>query len=173
MVVNDPEYQSSIMMLLSWLEVHPCVRSLEYCNHLIPNQRSSGDERVSDWNDIFRVSSKQRIPTENRYLSDNILIMCEVLASIIAVSGITYGNRRYQVITQPAAEGFSIHSKKSSGVLFHRLQGLGTVPWNDGRYHFRVLVGSLHAPLVIHCEDLGDIKKCVHARASNTFKSLI
>ena len=98
MVVYEPEAQSSITILLICLEVRTCVQSLEYFNHLVPNKRSIGDEIVGEWADIFRISSKNRSPTENRSSSDHLIIMCEVLASIIPVLGITYGSWRYQII---------------------------------------------------------------------------
>ena len=62
MIVNKPESQYPITMLLSRLEVLPCVLSLE---HLVPNQRIVGNERVGKWTDFFRVSSKYRRTTEN------------------------------------------------------------------------------------------------------------
>ena len=87
MVVYEPESQSSITMILSWLEVCTCIVSLEDCNHLSPNQRSIGDERVGEWTDIFRVSSKHRRTTNNLFSSNNILIMCKVIAYIISYVG--------------------------------------------------------------------------------------
>ena len=95
--------------------------------------------------------------------------MCEVLASIIDVHRITCGNWIYQIIPQPVPEGLSIYSAKSSDLLFHRFQGLVTVPWINSRYHFRVLVGFLHVLLVINYTDLGELKIYVSARAPNTF----
>ena len=109
MVVYDTESQYSITMIFIWIEVHPCVRSLEYCNHLVPNQRSINDERVGEWLDIFGVSSKCRRPTEDRSSIDHLLIMCEVISSIIAVNGITCGNWSYQITPQPITEGLSIY----------------------------------------------------------------
>ena len=47
-IVNEPESQYTITMLLIRIEVRPCVRSLEDFNHLVPNQRSVGDERVGE-----------------------------------------------------------------------------------------------------------------------------
>ena len=88
MVVYDPESQSSISILLGWLEVRPCILSLEDRNHLFPNQRYIGDKRISEWIDIFRVGSKHHNPTENQYSIYHLLIMYEVLASIITVRGI-------------------------------------------------------------------------------------
>ena len=52
MVVNDPESQYTIMVLLSWIEACPCIQSLEDCNHIFPNQRSIGNERVGEWSDF-------------------------------------------------------------------------------------------------------------------------
>ena len=112
MVVNDPESQSPITMLLSWLEVRPCVRYLEDFNHLVPNQRYVSNERVGEWTNFFRVSSKHRMPTENRSPRNYILIVCKVLASISTVHGVTCGNRSYQIIPQPIAEGLSIYFMK-------------------------------------------------------------
>ena len=99
--------------------------------------------------------------------------MCKLLASVIAVRGIICGNWSYQITPQPVADGLSIYSEKFSDLIFHRLQCIGTVPWIDGRYHFRVLVGFPHVPLVIHCADLGNIDICVRAHAPNPFDFLI
>ena len=129
MFVYEPADQSSIMMLLSWLEVCPCVLSLEDCKHLVPNQHSIGDERVGEWTYIFRVSSKRRSPTENQSSSDHLLIMCKLLTSVIVVCGIICVNWSYQITSQPIYEGLPIYSMKYPAVLFHRLQGLGPVPW--------------------------------------------
>ena len=62
-IVNDPESQFPITMLLIWLKVRLCIPSLEDCNHIVPNKRSIGNERVGEWTDFFRVSSKHRSPT--------------------------------------------------------------------------------------------------------------
>ena len=48
MIVNEPESQSPITMLLICIEVRPCVQSLEDYNHLVQNQRSVGNEIVGD-----------------------------------------------------------------------------------------------------------------------------
>ena len=64
-IVDDPKYQSPIAVLLIWLEICPYVRSLEDCKYLFPNQRSVGNERVGEWTNFFRVSSKRRIPNDN------------------------------------------------------------------------------------------------------------
>ena len=172
MVVYYPGAQSSISMLLGWLEVRPCILSLEDRNHLFPNQRYIGDKRISEWIDIFRVGPKHHNPTENQYSIYHLLVMYEVLASIITVRGITCGNWSYQIIPQPVTEGLSIYSVKSSDVLFNRFQGLGPVPWINSRYHFRVLVGFLHFPLVIHCAYLRELNIWVRARAPNHCKNL-
>ena len=96
--------------------------------------------------------------------------MCKLLVSISAVRGIIYGNWSYQIIPQPVTEKLSLYSTKSSDVLLHHFQGLGPVPWIDGRYHFRVLVGFLRVPLVIHCFEIGEINICVCACATNHFE---
>ena len=59
MVVYDPESQSSTTILLSWLDVRTCVRYLEHCNHIVPNQLYIGGEIVG------RVSSNHLRPTDN------------------------------------------------------------------------------------------------------------
>ena len=169
-IVNEPESQSPITVLLSWLEVGLCVRSLEYCNHVLPNQRSVRNERVGEWTNLSRVSSKRLSPTENQSLSNHLLIVCTLLASISVVHGITCGNRRYQIHHQPIAEGLSIYSAKYYYVLFHRFQGIGPVPWIGGRYHFRVLVSFLRVPLMVHHAELGEINICVCERAPNPFE---
>ena len=132
MIVNEHESQSPITVLLIWIEVRPCVQYLEDWNHFVPNQCYVGNERVGKWTDFFRFSSKWRRPTKNWYSGNNLLIVRKVLASIIAVRGITCGNRRYKIIPKPIAEGLSIYSTGSSYLLFHRLQGLGPVPWTNG-----------------------------------------
>ena len=142
MVVYYTDAQSSITMLLIWIEVCPCVRSMEDLNHLVPNQRSIGDERVGEWTDIFRVSYKHRMHTENLSSIDHLLIMCEVLASITAVRRITCANWSYQNIPQPVTEGLYIYFELYSKVIFHRFQGLGTFTWINGRYNFRLLWAS-------------------------------
>ena len=96
--------------------------------------------------------------------------MCEVLTSIIGVHGIICGNWSYQIIPQPVAEGLSVYSAKYYVVLFHRFQGLGTVPWIESRYQFRVLVRFLHVPLVIHFGDLGELNICVPAHVLDPFE---
>ena len=169
MIVNEPESQSPITMLLIRFEVRPCVQYLEYCNHIFPNQRSVGNERVGKWNDFFRVSFKHRSTTENRSLSDHILIVCKLLASISAVRGITCSNRSYQITPQPISEGLPIYSAKSSHLLFQRFQGLVTVPWIYGRYSFGVLLCLLRVLLIVHSADLGEINICVCARVPNPF----
>ena len=100
-IVNEPESQYTITMLLIRIEVRPCVRSLEDCNHLLPNQCSVGNERGGGWTDFFRVSSKRRRPTENQSSSDHLLIVRNLLASISTLRGITCNNRSYQIIPQP------------------------------------------------------------------------
>ena len=169
MVVYEPKSQSYITMLLRRIEIRPCALSLKDCNHILLNQRCISYERVGEWTDIFKVSPKHRRPTENHSLSNNLLIMCEVFTSIIAVHGIIWGNWIYQIIPQPVSEGISIYSAKSSDVLFYRFQGLGLVPWIEGRYHFRVLVGLLPVPRTINCADLGYLNICVCARPPNPF----
>ena len=37
MVLYEILSQSSIKMIIGWLEEHPCVQSLENCDHLVPN----------------------------------------------------------------------------------------------------------------------------------------
>ena len=39
-ILNEPEYQSYIKVILTLIWVTPYVRSLEDCNHIVPNQRS-------------------------------------------------------------------------------------------------------------------------------------
>ena len=172
MIVNEPESQSSITIILIWLEVRPCLISLEDCNLLVPNQHYVGNERVSEWADFFRVSSKHRRPTNILSSRNHPLTARKVLSSISAVRGKVFGNWSYQVTPQPVAKGLSIYSAKSSDVLFHHFQHLGPVPWVHDRYHFRVLVGFLYPVLVIHWMDLGELNICVRARAPNTFKIL-
>ena len=169
MIIYELVAQSSITILLGWLEVFPCVQSLEDCNHIVPNQRFICNEQVSEWSDSFRVSSKNHSPNENRSLSNHLLIMCELLAAITAVRGITYIKCSNKIIPQSVTEGLSIYSSKSPDVIFHRFQSLGPVLWIDGRYHFRVLVSFLHVPLVIHFTDLGDVNICMRACAPNHF----
>ena len=135
--------------------------------HIFPNQQSVGNEIVGELTNFFRVGSKHQRPTENRSLSDHLPIVCKVLAYISVVRGITCGNRSYHIIPQPIAEGLSIYSAKSSYLLFRRFQGLGPVPWIDGRYHFGVFIGLIHVPVVVHCADLGEINICVCACATN------
>ena len=96
--------------------------------------------------------------------------MCEVLTSIIGVHGIICGNWSYQIIPQPVAEGLSVYSAKYYVVLFHRFQGLGTVPWIESRYQFRVLVSLLHVQLVTHCADNDKINICMRACTYNFFE---
>ena len=52
MVVNDPESQSTITILISWIEARPFIRFLEDCNHIVLNQHSIGNERVGEWADF-------------------------------------------------------------------------------------------------------------------------
>ena len=156
------------MMLLSWIEVLPCVRSLEDNNHLVHNQQYVSNKRVGECTDFFRVSSNHRRPTENQSSSNHLFIVCKLLDSISAVRGIICINRSYQIIPQPKAEGLSIYSAKSSCVIFHCFQGLGPVPCIDCGYQSRVLVGFLLVPLVVHCAGLGElnISVCVYALSS-------
>ena len=44
MIVDEPESQSPIMVLLIWIELRPCVQSLQDYNHIFPNQRSISNE---------------------------------------------------------------------------------------------------------------------------------
>ena len=170
MVVNETESQSPIRIILSCLKVRPFIRSLEDCNHLVSDQRSVGNERVGEWTDVFRVGFKHRMPPDNLSSSDHILIVCKVLDSISAVCGITGGTQGYQIISQPISEGLYIYSVKLSYVLFHRFQGLGPVHWINSRYHFGVLMGFLHVPMVVNSVDHGDIKIYVCACAPNPFE---
>ena len=156
-------------MLLRLIKVRPCVQSLEYCNHLVPNQRSVSNERVSEWTDFFRVGSKHRRPTENKSSRDNLIIGCKLITSISTVRGIICGNRSYQILPQPISEGLYIYSVKSSYVLLHRFQCLGPVLWDNSRYNSGVLVGFPHVPLMVHSAGLGELNICVCARAPNHF----
>ena len=54
MVVNDPESQSPIAMILIWIDVRSCVLYLEYCNHLLQNQRSISRRAPSE-DDLFAI----------------------------------------------------------------------------------------------------------------------
>ena len=65
MVVYELVAQSSVTMLLGWLEVHPHVRYLKYYDHFVPNQLSICNEQVVEWSDSSRVSPKHRRPTKN------------------------------------------------------------------------------------------------------------
>ena len=55
----------SITMFIDSLQIRPRIRSLKYCDHLVPNKRSVYNERVGEWYDSFRVTSKRRRPTED------------------------------------------------------------------------------------------------------------
>ena len=170
MVGYDLVTQYSIMILLGWLLIRPRVRSMEYFDHLVPNQHSICNERVGEWSNSFRVRFKHHRPTENLYSSNHLPIICKVLDTISTVRGITCGNWSYQIIPQSVTERLSIYYSKSSGVLFHRFQSLVPVLWINGRYHFRVLVILLHNLLVIHCTYLGNINIFMCACALNTFE---
>ena len=117
-IVNDPEFQSPITMLLRRLKVCPCVRSLEDCNYLVPYQKSIGNEKVSECTYFFRVSFKHRMPTENSSRRNHLFVVCKVLAYITVVCGIICVNQSYQIIPQLIDDGLSIYSVKSSCVLF-------------------------------------------------------
>ena len=171
-ILNDPESQSPITILLIRFKVRPCVQSLEDCYHIVPNQRLVGSERVVECTNFFRVSSKHPMPTENLSSINHLLIVCKVIASISGVSGIMCGNRSYQILPQPISEGFSIYSEKSAYVQFNRFQGLGPVPWIYGRQSLRVLVGFLHVPLMVYSANLGELNICVCECAPNPFEVL-
>ena len=93
--------------------------------------------------------------------------MCELLATISAVHGITCDGWMYQIITQSITERLPTYSSEYYNVLFQSFQSLGPVLWVDSRYHFWVLVSFLHVLLVIHCMDLGKINIGMGACAPN------
>ena len=137
---------------VSWLASGRSMHLIpKYCNHLIPNQRSVCNEWVSEWSNSFRVTSIHCVPPENRSTRDHILSMCEIIATISVVHGITCGGWRFQIVHQSITEGFSIYSSKSSDVIFHRFQGFGPLLWIDGRYNFWAFVCFFHVPLVKNC----------------------
>ena len=156
MIVNDPESQSPITMLLIQLEVRPCVWYLEYCNHLVPNQCSFGNEKVCECTDFFRVSSKHCRPTENRSSINHLLIVCKLISSISVVRGITCGNRSYQIIPQKYLRGCPstlrnnfIYSSTISKVLGQSLGlnigiNLGSL-WDSSMYCWCYIVGPWRA----------------------------
>ena len=37
MVLYDTVAHSIIMIFLGWLQIRPCIRSMKYCNHIVPN----------------------------------------------------------------------------------------------------------------------------------------
>ena len=47
-IVNGPESQFPITVLLIWLELRPSVQSLEDFNHIVSNQRYFGNKRVGE-----------------------------------------------------------------------------------------------------------------------------
>ena len=81
----------SITMFLGWLQISTLIQSLKYCDHIVPNQHSFCNEQLGEWYDSFRVDSKLYRSTEDQSTSNNLLIMCEILATISAVRGITCG----------------------------------------------------------------------------------
>ena len=103
-IVNHP----SVTMFLGWLQVRPCIWSLKYCDHIIPNQRSVYIEQVGECSNRFRVTSRHRSPTENHSTIYHLPIMCEIPATIVTVHGITCGGWRLQIIPQSITEGLSI-----------------------------------------------------------------
>ena len=60
-IVNHP----SVTMFLGWLQVRPCICTLEDCNNFISNQCSVCYEQVGEWSNRFRVTSNHRGPTED------------------------------------------------------------------------------------------------------------
>ena len=55
MVVYELVYHFSITLFLGWIQIRPRKRSLEYCDHLFPNQRSICNERVGEWSDKIPI----------------------------------------------------------------------------------------------------------------------
>ena len=125
--VYELVFHSSISMFLVWLQIRPKILSLKDCDHIVPNQCSICNVRVGEWSDRFRVTSKRHRTTKDQSTSNHILIMCEILAAITMVHGITCGGWRYQIIHQSITEKLSIYSSKLSNVLFHHFQSLGAV----------------------------------------------
>ena len=125
MVVYELVSYYFITIFLSWIQICPHILYLKDSEHLVPNKHSIYDERFGEWSDKFRVTSKPRWPTEDQSTSNHFLIICEVLANISAVCGITCINWSYKIITQSITDRFPINSLKSSNVLFHRFQIIG------------------------------------------------
>ena len=166
-IVYELVAHSSTTVFLGWLQIRPRIRYLKYCNHLVTNQRSVCNERVGELSNSFEVIYKRRRPTEDQSTSDYLPIMCELIATISTVRGITCGDWRYQLIPQFITERLSIYSSNSSNLLFHRFQSLGPFLWFKGRYHFWVLVIFLHFLMMTHCAYIGELNIKMHACAPN------
>ena len=129
MVAYDLVAYSSVTIIIEWLQIRPRILSLKDCNNIVPHHRSIYDERLFECSNNFRVDSKRRSLTEDHSTSDNLLIMCEVLATISVVCGITCNNWRYQIIHQSITKRISIYSLESSNSLFYRFQSIGPFIW--------------------------------------------
>ena len=153
LIIDERVSHYSITIFLGWLQVRPCIWSLKYCDHIIPNQRSVCNKLVCEWSNSFNVTSRHRRYTEDWSTRNHLLIICEIIATISAMCGITCSGWKLQIIPQPIIEGLSIYSLKSSDVLYHHFQSIDLVLWVDGRYNFWVLVSFLHVLMIVNRAD--------------------